>query len=201
MEDMLMNWPERVWIYSPLRVLFQLRQARKWIDIAGSKPPRKALEIGCGLGKGARIIVDKLGAQWVAAFDLEEKLVFRSLNSRPERFRSRIDFLVGDAQSLPFPDGSFDAVVNYGIIHHVNDWKSCVREISRTLKKEGLFYFEEIYPALYANFLMRHIVKHPTENRFTPEQFLESLSENGLELMERTDTSSRFAIVGVAIKQ
>jgi hypothetical protein len=82
----------------------------------------------------------------------------------------------------------------------VNDWRLCISEISRVLKRDGLFYFEEIYPPLYANFLMKHIVKHPVHNRFSAVEFLEALQSNGLELMEGTDTSSRFGVVGVAIK-
>lgn len=197
-EDMLMNWPERVWIYSPIRVLFQKREANKWLDMVGKQKVEKALEIGCGLGKGARILVDKLDFDYVAAFDLEEKLVRWSIKLKPSRMSAKIDFFVADAQDLPFSSGCFDAVVNYGIIHHVNNWDQCIVEISRTLKPGGYFYFEEIYPPLYANPIMKRVVKHPAQNRFTREEFLQALESNGLELSHGTDTSSRFGIVGVA---
>ncbi len=197
-DDMLMNWPERVWIYSPIRALFQKREADKWLDLVGKQKIEKALEIGCGLGRGAKILVDKMDFHHVAAFDLEEKLVRWSVKLRPSSLQDKVDFFVADAQNLPFSTNCFDAVVNYGIIHHVNDWEKCIREISRTLKPGGLFYFEEIYPPLYANPIMKRVVKHPVQNRFTREDFLEALERNGLELSHGTDTSSRFGIVGVA---
>ncbi len=199
-EQMLMNWPERVWIYSPVRVIFLRLHAKKWLRLVGNRPVDLALEIGCGLGRGARILADDLGFGHVAAFDLEEILIRRSVAGLPARLKSRIDFFVGDAQDLPFADETFGAVVNYGIIHHVLDWRRCIREISRVLKPGGTFYFEEIYPPLYSNFFMKHLVRHPTEDRFTRGQFLDALSSNHLHLVPGVGTDSRFGIVGCATK-
>jgi ubiquinone/menaquinone biosynthesis C-methylase UbiE len=197
-ESMLMNWPERVWIYSPIRVLFQRREVREWMRLAAPRRGSAALEIGCGLGRGARLLVDHMGFSWVAAFDLEEILVRRSDSRLPAKFRELIAFFVGDAQDLPFPDASFHAVVNFGIIHHVLDWRRCISEIARVMQPDGIFYFEEIYPPLYANFFMKHLVRHPAEDRFSDMQFLQTLEQNGLHLVEGTKTSSRFGIVGAA---
>lgn len=197
---MLMNWPERVWIYSPVRPLFQRREIRRWVKFA--PPPRggRALEIGCGLGRGARLVLEKMGFEELVAFDLEEILVHRAARrSSSERARG-IAFYVGDAQDLPFRDGSFDAVVNFGIIHHVLAWRRCIRELSRVLRVGGVFYFEEIYPPLYANFLLKRLLRHPTTDRFYEEQFIEALSANGLRLAEGVPTGSRFGIVGAARK-
>ena len=52
--EILMNWPERVWIYSPVRVFFQKREVSKWLKLTGPVRVENALEIGCGLGKGAQ---------------------------------------------------------------------------------------------------------------------------------------------------
>lgn len=199
-EQMLMNWPERVWIYSPVRVFFLRRHARKWLRLVGHRRVDLALEIGCGLGRGARILVDDLGFGHVAAFDLEEILIRRSVAVLPARLESRIDFFVGDAQDLPFADRTFDAVVNYGIIHHVIDWRRCIREISRVLQPGGTFYFEEIYPPLYSNVILKRLVRHPTEDRFNSDQFLDALRSNHLHLTDGVRTDSRFGIVGCATK-
>ncbi len=199
-EDMLMNWPERVWIYSPLRAVFLRREAGKWLRQAGRQRVQSALEIGCGPGRGARILVEDLGFEHVFAFDLEEKLIARCVRNRPPRLEKRITFLVADAQDFPFGAARFDAVVNFGIIHHVLDWRRCIAEISRVLVPGGRFYFEEIFPPLYANFLMRHIVRHPIEDRFDRDMFLDALRANGLELLETVESRSRFGLVGVAVR-
>lgn len=199
-DDMLMNWPERVWIYSPIRPLFLRCHVQTWRRLAGPFSGGIGLEIGCGLGPGARILTRKMGFERLVAFDIEESLVRHAVGITRD-LQDRIHLFVGDAQELPFPDGSFDAAVNFGIIHHVLDWRRCLAEISRVLRPEGLFFFEEIYPPLYANFLLRRMLRHPREDRFDGYQFLTELSRNGLSLVDGTDTASRYAIVGAARKE
>lgn len=196
-----MNWPERVWIYSPLRVLFQRREVNKWLKLPGVLPGGDALEIGCGLGRGAKLLVEQMGFRSVTAFDLEFVLVRRAARRHSQKYENTVLFHVADAQDLPFKDESFDAVVNFGIIHHVLDWKRSIREISRVLRPGGQFFFEEIYPPLYANFLLRRMLRHPTENRFYERDFLEALSAADMHLLQGVRTGSRFGIVGAAAKR
>jgi len=198
---MLMNWPERVWIYSPVRVFFQKREVRKWLRQAPPRAGGKALEIGCGLGRGARLMADEMGFGTVVAFDLEEILVRRSARSLRRDLSGRVHFFVGDAQDLPFEDASFDAVVNFGIIHHVLDWRRCITEIGRVTRPGGVFYFEEIYPPLYANPLFRLMLRHPTTDRFHEQEFLGELSAAGFSLAEGAPTGSSFGIVAAARKR
>ena len=200
-ESMLMNWPERVWIYSPVRVFFQRREVCKWMKLAPPAKGGSVLEIGCGLGKGAQLLSDEMGFGTVAAFDLEEPLVRRAAKSVGEGRGREISFFVGDAQDLPFPDATFDAVVNFGIIHHVLDWRRCIREVSRVTKPGGVFYFEEIYPPLYANPLFKIMLRHPTCDRFYEEDFLGTLKANKMDLLDGVRTGSRFGIVGAAVKR
>lgn len=195
-----MNWPERLWIYSPLREIFQRREVKKWLNFAMPSEKNLALEIGCGLGRGARLMIDKMGFSNVVAFDLEEILVRRARFLTPKRLNKAVNFYVGDVQDLPFTNGSFDAVVNFGIIHHVLDWRKCLNEISRTLRNGGFFYFEEIYPPLYANFALKALLRHPKEDRFYEPEFIQELRRNSMELVEGIETGSRFGIVGVAKK-
>jgi ubiquinone/menaquinone biosynthesis C-methylase UbiE len=119
---------------------------------------------------------------------------------QPNWTADRLIFLVGDAQRLPYSDASMDAVFNFGIIHHLEDWKQGIREIARVLKSGGGYYFEEIYPALYANVITRRLLDHPTENRFHGGEYRAALQSEGLRLLPGYK-ESRFAILGVAVKQ
>lgn len=197
---MLMNWPERAFIYSPVRVLIQLRHVAKWIRIAGPRTHSRGLEIGCGLGRGARIAIARLGVRKIFAFDLEHALVRKGAFSASRGSGNRVAFLTADGQDIPFRSACFDAVIDFGIIHHVLDWRRCLSEIERVLRPGGYFYFEEIFPPLYANFLMKRLVRHPEEGRFDREEFLAALAERGLRTLSEDKRTSRFAIVDVARK-
>jgi ubiquinone/menaquinone biosynthesis C-methylase UbiE len=135
----------------------------------------------------------------VDALDIDPLMILLA----KKRFRGKEQglsfFHVADAQDLPYPDACMNAVFNFGIIHHLEDWERGIREIARVLLPGGLFYFEEIYPPLYANFLFRRLVAHPTGNRFHGEQFRAALSAQGLRLLPGFK-ESRFGILGIATK-
>ena len=47
------------------------------------------------------------------------------------------DLRLADAESLPFEDGTFDAVYTFGVIHHTPNTQKAVEEIHRVLKPGG----------------------------------------------------------------
>jgi len=47
------------------------------------------------------------------------------------------DLHEADAESLPFPDNTFDVVYSYGVLHHSPDTERCFRETYRVLKPGG----------------------------------------------------------------
>lgn len=94
----------------------------------------RVLEIGCGLGTdGAQFA--KAGADYTgtdltgAAVDLARR--------RFELFELSGTFQIADAESLDFPDNSFDLVYSHGVLHHTPDTAGAVREIHRVLRPGG----------------------------------------------------------------
>jgi ubiquinone/menaquinone biosynthesis C-methylase UbiE len=196
---MKVNWPERIWVNSPVRRLVQQREALFFSRLRPLPPGAHCLEIGCGNGEGARIISRTFSPAEIHALDIDPEMLRAARNKSRSWGGVPLNLLTADAQELPFPDRSFDAVFNYGIIHHLEDWQRGVNEIGRVLKKGGVFYFEEIYPPLYANLLFRYLLDHPRENRFHGPEFRGALALAGLELLAGYK-ESRFAIVGAAVK-
>ncbi len=61
-----------------------------------------------------------------------------------EKHRDRCDYIIGDAQQIPLPDGTVDGVtIAYGI-RNVQNIDRCFEETYRVLKPEGLFGILEL---------------------------------------------------------
>jgi SAM-dependent methyltransferase len=91
--------------------------------------PRRVLEVGGGPGELSERMQKELGAQ-VSFLDISPRMV--------ELARQRgLDARVGDVQSLPFGDGSFDTVVAAWMLYHVPDLDRGLAEIARVLRPGG----------------------------------------------------------------
>ena len=190
------NWPERVWVNSPVRLLIQGREARFFQDLQDLPGGGVCLEIGCGRGAAVKLISGRFRPRRIDVLDLDPAMV--RLVSRRKGAAGGVT-MQADAQALPYRGGSFDAVFNFGILHHLEDWKRGLAEVSRVLREGGRFYFEEIYTPLYANPLFRRLLAHPRENRFRGPEFRGALSDVGLRLLPGF-IETRFFILGVAIR-
>jgi ubiquinone/menaquinone biosynthesis C-methylase UbiE len=196
---MIVNWPERLWVNSPVRRLVQAREAVFFKSLRELPAGACCLEIGCGRGAGVKLISRRFRPRRVDALDLDPRMIRLAKQASDKRGFAGGMLCVADAQAIPYRDESLEAVFNYGILHHLEDWKKGINEVSRILKREGTFYFEEIYPPLYANFLFRRLVDHPRANRFHGPEFRGALAEAGLYLL-RGFVETRFFILGVAVK-
>ncbi len=198
---MIVNWPERLWVNSPIRRYVQQQEGRFFKKMGKLAPGGTCLEIGCGCGVGTKIINESFAPVAIHALDIDVAML-EAAKKRQKRASWKsipLQLLTADAQELPYPDNCFDAVFNYGIIHHLENWQKGVTEIARVLKDSGVFFFEEIYPPLYANPLFIRMLDHPRENRFHGPEFRAALADAGLQLQDGYK-ESRFAILGAAVK-
>lgn len=106
------------------------------VDLTG----KKVLEVSCGAGGGASYIMRNLGPASYTGLDLNPASI--------ERCRERhnlpgLDFVQGDAQNLPFPDESFDAVINVEASHQYPDFARFLREVARVLRPGGHFLYTD----------------------------------------------------------
>ncbi len=101
------------------------------------------LDYGCGRGEKAMEYLRK-GAKKVSAIDISEVYVddLRQQAAAADIPAERCDFRAMDAHQLDFPDQSFDLVVGYGILHHL-DPQIAFKEIHRVLKPQGRVLLQE----------------------------------------------------------
>jgi ubiquinone/menaquinone biosynthesis C-methylase UbiE len=126
--------------YHEERYCLQLyRHVTSKIDLEGLD----VLEIGCGRGGGAAFTKDCWKPKSMSAIDYSEG----NIKLCNERFpRSGVDFRVGDAESLPFDNSSFDAVVNIESSHCYGHEERFFREVARVLRPSGYFLFADFRP-------------------------------------------------------
>ena len=110
-----------------------------------------------------------------------------------------IMLLVGEALHLPFEDESLDAVFGFGFLHHVVNWRGALSEIARVLRTGGVYFLEELYPACYQNFLTRHILVHPEEDRFRSHDLRKDLEEMNIPIRKALE-HPYLGILAVAVK-
>ena len=163
---MKLNWAERLVVNNPSRVV-QQRIEIDWMKSRAPLAPGGAiLEIGCGRGAGAKIIREEFKPRVLCAMDLDPAMIRRAVKYIGPNESREIALYAADASFIPHPDNAFDAVFGFGVLHHVPVWQEALSEITRVLKPGGAYFLEELYPSLYQNFITRHILLHPTENRF-----------------------------------
>lgn len=187
---MLMNRVEAALVKSPPRRWLQRYYEVPALRRLGAILPERAqvAEVGCGTGYGTRLILDQFGADRVDAVDLDPAMLTRA-RRRLARYGDRVRLAEGSATdlktSLVAEDDSYDAVFDFAIIHHIPDWRAALDEIARVLKPGGLFVFDEVTATALARPTYRTLLDHPTEDRFTAEEFLAELPRHGLDIADR----------------
>ncbi len=94
------------------------------------------LEIGCGSGAMAAEALRKYPDVRLTATDFDESMV-EVARRRLSEFGSRAEVRQADATALPFPDGSFDVVLSFIMLHHVLQWERAFAETARMLRPGG----------------------------------------------------------------
>lgn len=92
------------------------------------------LEIGVGLGADHHRFA--LAGARLSGIDLTERAVEHT-RRRFDLFGLESHIQVGDAESLPFEDASFDWVYSWGVLHHSPDTAKTISEVWRVLRPGG----------------------------------------------------------------
>jgi len=91
------------------------------------------LELGCGEGYGTNLLSQNVGK--IVGLDIERSVILGA----SEKYKSRnCIFQLYDGVRIPYQDSTFDAVISFQVIEHVQDDISYVSEIYRVLKRNGL---------------------------------------------------------------
>ncbi len=107
-------------------------------DVAATvHPGMQVLDLGCGDGSLSRMIVDR-GALAVGVDISPEKIERAREGARAAGQEEKTEFLVADAEALPFTDNSFDLVVAAHVLGHPFHFEDRLSEIMRVTKKKAV---------------------------------------------------------------
>lgn len=109
--------------------------ARYWW-VARLASGRRVLDAGCGTAYGSEILA-QAGADEVVGVDLDADVIEEARDSVSDS----VSLLVGDAQELPLEDSSFDLVVCFELIEHVEEPGSILDELRRVVRPEESLRF------------------------------------------------------------
>lgn len=103
---------------------------RAVLDAAAVGPGSRLLDVGCG--SGATLVLARDRGAEVTGLDVCDPLLAIARDRLPGA-----DLVVGEADVLPFPDGSFDAVVGVNAFQFAADPRTALAEAARVLAPGG----------------------------------------------------------------
>ncbi len=117
---------------------------RLYHHVAGAVDLRglDVLEVGCGRGGGCSYIWRYLRPRSVVGVDFSPRAI--DLCTRIHATAGGLSFSQGDAESLPFSDGSFDVVVNVESSHCYGSMERFLSEVDRVLRPDGHVLFADL---------------------------------------------------------
>jgi len=107
--------------------------AAQFVDLVDIDAEQRVLDVGCGSGALTAVLVSRVGVDRVSAVDPSESFVEVVRTAYPS-----MDVRRSGAESLPFPDVSFDAVLAQLVVHFMTDPVTGIAEMARTTAPGGI---------------------------------------------------------------
>jgi ubiquinone/menaquinone biosynthesis C-methylase UbiE len=155
------------------------------------------LDLACGPGVVTAAVAK--GAKKAVGFDVTSAMLEKARKRCAEAGLTNVEFKHGNAEALPFDDGSFDGVVTRLAIHHFADPGLVLREVARVLRPGGrlvvvdVVVSEDLAEAALQNAIEN--LRDPSHLRMLPATELDALvAASGFEILDRStwDKSREF---------
>tara|TARA_B100001105_G_scaffold180061_1_gene145541 strand:- start:386 stop:1189 length:804 start_codon:yes stop_codon:yes gene_type:complete len=104
---------------------------------------KRVLDVSSGMGGGASWIARTHNPVSLVGMDISSEAI--SLCNRQYHDQQNLSFTIGDAESIPFPDSSFDVVYNVEASHCYTNFNAFVKEVFRVLRPGGYFCWSDFH--------------------------------------------------------
>jgi arsenite methyltransferase len=110
-------------------------------QLAGVAPGARVLDVACGSGATALLLARELGCVTVGV-DLGARAIEHARRSTPAGVRA--SFLLGDAETLPLPDASFDVALSECSLCTFPDKPRAIAEMARVVRLGGTIAIADV---------------------------------------------------------
>ena len=118
------------------------------------------------------LILQHLNPSLLTSIDLYELIILIA----SKRYRSgNVAYLLMNISALGFSYNSFDAVFDFGSLHHLPDWRKAIEELKRVLVPGGQLILEDLSIESFSGFpgrAYRPLMIHPYRQMYTVDQFV-----------------------------
>jgi len=159
------------------------------VEFAKPQPADLALDVACGPGAFTLALAPRVS--FARGIDVTEEMVRQARAFQAERQIENAAFDCGEAESLPYPDATFDLVTCQMSFHHMPKPWLALREMVRVTKPEGrILIIDTLGPESDAKFELHNRIEslrdpsHTSALRLTT--FLQLFDDCALEILRQT---------------
>jgi SAM-dependent methyltransferase len=118
--------------------------ANPWV-LGRLAPGERVLDLGSGAGTDSLIAAQMVGEKGhVTGIDMTPQMLAKARAAAAEMGASNVEFVESEAESLPFPDESFDVVISNGVIDLIPDKDAVFAELIRVLAPGGRIQIADV---------------------------------------------------------
>jgi ubiquinone/menaquinone biosynthesis C-methylase UbiE len=154
----------------------------------------RLLDVGCGPGNIALKIARRCPGALIVGLDRSANMVKAARKAAEAAgLKDRVHFQIGNADQIPFADGSFEIVISNSVLHHLADPARVFNEMRRVAKSEGAVFVRDLrrpsrfaYPwhvrwyGRHYSGIMKRLFEDSVRAAYTPEELAALLGRTGM---------------------
>jgi ubiquinone/menaquinone biosynthesis C-methylase UbiE len=174
-------------VFGDYAVASRVAEAERLARMVKAGPADLAVDLACGPGTLALRFARHV--RWICGLDLTPAILERARRSAVAEALANLDFAIGDAQSLPFPDASLDIAVTSYSVHHFPDPARTIGEMARVVRRGGRVGVLDIFlpgdPKISALNNRIEVVRDASHTRtIARAEFEQHFAAHGLRVLE-----------------